>query len=148
MKRELDSYWAHACAPRRAQSGFTLLEAIVALAILSAVLIPLYALVGNAMSSMLRARDIAGRAADELNALAALDTINPALRPQGSLQLGALQLVWHSREATPPVLGSDYPTGMSSFSVALYDLDVELRDSSGRVRSQFAARRVGWRGNQ
>ncbi|GIL41791.1 type IV pilus modification PilV family protein [Roseiterribacter gracilis] len=129
----------------KAQRGFTLLESIVALAILAVVLIPLYTLIGNAMSSMLRARDAADRAADELNALAALETINPALRPQGTLQLGTVQMVWRALEAVPPVLGADYPTGTSSFAIALYDLDVELRDAKGQVRAQFPARRIGWR---
>jgi general secretion pathway protein I len=127
------------------QAGFTLLEAVVALAILAAVLIPLYTLVGGAMQSMLRARDASERAANELNLLAALATINPAQRPQGQMQLGDLVLSWQAREVVAPVRGAGYPAGASSFEVGLYDVDAVLRDAAGRAAAQRTARRVGWR---
>jgi hypothetical protein len=95
----------------RGEEGFSLLEAIVALALLSAVLVPLHLLIGGATRSALHL-DHANRVAEiELNALNIMDAVNPMERPQGSIDLGPYVVRWSAHLALDPVLGSDYPTG-------------------------------------
>src|SRR5579859_1816996 len=73
---------------RNAEAGFTLLEAIVAIVVLLATLVPLYALVSSVSRSAFRVDEANRRAEFETDALNIMATVNPMETPNGALDLG------------------------------------------------------------
>ena len=127
--------------PRRAQAGFSLLEAIVALTIFSLCAMALYAWMSVNQTTLVRvqARDAAVR--DGRAALAALELVNPMADPSGRRALpGGLEVRW---EIVPRAPGTGAAGGMLVFDMALYEMQVSaLRQ--GRVVAAFTVRRAGW----
>lgn len=129
---------------RSSSRGFTLLEAIVALAILAAGGMALFAALNSALRSIERA-DAASRldTATE-NAVAWLDALNPMTSPKGEQRMGAYRVTWVA-EPVEPVRDNltDYlQPGL--YEVGLYDVRVEIWGGS-RVERNFVLRRAGYR---
>lgn len=128
----------------RSQRGFSLLEAIVALAILASAGLVLFASMTQSVLMVSRAE--ASREADSAlrNALAWMETVNPALIPQGEQGLGDVTLRWDARPIEPP---RDAMTGYLQaglYEVGLYRVRLELfRD--GQSIAQAELHRVGYR---
>lgn len=123
--------------------GFTLLEAIVALAILAAGSLAIHAAINGALRSLDRA-DAAARidtAAD--NALSILENINPMAQPKGVAETAGFEVHWTATLVAGPTdtLTTYYRPGL--YQVALYDIEVELRGARG-VDYRFVVRRAGW----
>ncbi len=129
---------------RHGQSGFSLLEAIVALTIFSICAMALYAWMSVNQTALVRiqARDAAVR--DGRTALAALELVNPMTEPAGSRKLpGGLELRWNSNEIVPRAPGMGPGGNRLVFDLALYEMDVSaLRH--GRLIARFKVRRAGW----
>src|SRR5690606_38228324 len=87
--------------PERAQRGFSLLEAIVALTILATVGMALFAAMSQSTQMVARAEDV--RLADSAlrNAAAWMASVNPAETPQGEQQLGDVTLRWSAELVEP-----------------------------------------------
>jgi general secretion pathway protein I len=128
---------------RRAEAGFALFEAIVALAIVAAVALPAHAVIARAIATAQRAEAEALKAELQLNALAALGTVNPMQDPNGQLDMGGTRLTWHARALTEPSQAVAYPRGLAPFSVGLFETRAEIVDASGRVIHSFTLRQVG-----
>lgn len=130
--------------PERAQRGFSLLEAIVALTILATVGMALFAAMSQSTQMVARAEDV--RLADSAlrNAAAWMASVNPAETPQGEQQLGDVTLRW-SAELVEPM--HDATTGYLQpglYQVGLYDVRLELtRD--GNSLAEATIRRAGYR---
>lgn len=105
-------------------TGFTLLEALVAITLTGAVLVPFYGVLSNSLSSTGRI----GQRLDEVevqhNALALAHVINPAQQPSGTLDTADGQYTWSSETVRALKTGSGYPRGPSRFRVGFYDVDV------------------------
>ena len=79
--------------------GFTLIEAIVALAIIGITLIPIMAFITNASRQLAVAADSTQRAFAQQATLGYIETINPLATPMGEADLTrALQIRWTSQE--------------------------------------------------
>ncbi|WP_411834116.1 type II secretion system protein J [Pseudoxanthomonas mexicana] len=129
---------------RRDQCGFSLLEAIVALTILATAGLALFAAMNQSVQMASRAEN--ARLADSAlrNAMAWLETVNPAETPQGEQQLGEARLRWHAELVEP---ARDAMTGYMQaglFQVGLYDVTLEV-SQSGRPLAEVVVRRVGYR---
>ena len=128
----------------RRESGFTLLEAIVALAILAAGAMALFAALNGALRAIERADAAARLDTATENALDLLELTNPMHQPSGEAILGEYTLRWRAA----PILGptdnlTDYlQPGL--YEVALFAIDGELW-LDGRVAGRFTLRRAGWR---
>lgn len=129
---------------RKRQSGFSLLEAIVALTIFSICAMALYAWMSVNQTTLVRieARDAAvrdGRAALEL-----MEIINPMAEPAGRRELpGGLEVQWDSTVIAAPAPGTSPGGGLLVFDLGLYEMDVAaLRQ--GRETARFSIRRAGW----
>lgn len=129
---------------RRESRGFTLLEAIVALAILAAGGMALFAALNTSMRSIERVDAASQRDTATLNALSRIEQLNPMLEPQGDEALGAWRLRWTAAPVEPPRDGLTDYLQPGYFEVGLYRVDVELL-SGTRVEHRFVVRKAGWR---
>ena len=124
--------------------GFTLLEAVVALAILAAGAMALFAALNSALRSLDRAEQAARLDTTVESALSLLERVNPMLQPEGSATAGDAEIAWRARPVEPSrdMLTDYFQPGL--YEVGLYDLDVSIvRD--GRVEHRFVLRRAGYR---
>ncbi len=137
------SVFRAASCKRPGPPGFALLEAIVALAILAAVGMALFAAINQTVQMVSRAET--AREADSalLNAVAWLETVNPAQQPEGTQQLGDVELHWTSQPVEPPLDGSTGSFVPGLYKVGLYDMHLELR-REGAVLTDAVVRRVGY----
>jgi general secretion pathway protein I len=124
--------------------GFTLLEAIVALAILAAGGMALFAALNGALRSVERIEEAARLDAATRNALAVIELLNPMEQPSGEEVLAGHRMRWTS---VPVVPASDSLTDYlqpGHYEVGLFRLEVEI-ERHGRIEQRFEVRKAGWR---
>jgi|SRR5690606_14062842 len=129
---------------RSDQRGFSLLEAVVALAILAAAGLALFAAMSQSMQMVGRAEDSRTADAAMRNALAWVEQLNPMEAPSGELQFLPYTVSWTSalvEPARPSATGHLQP---GLHDVGLYRLHLVLRRDSVVVR-EFDVRRIGYR---
>lgn len=129
---------------RPAQRGFALLEAIVALAILAASGLALFAALTQAMQMVNRAEQARERATVKRNVLAFVDTLDPVAKSSGSTRMGQYDLVWRSRLVEP---AEDAATGTLEpglYEVGLYTVEFRVL-MDGELFEEFSVRKAGWR---
>lgn len=131
--------------PDRARArGFTLLEAIVALAILAAAGMALFAAMSQSLQMVQRAQQARDADAALRNALAWSETINPMLDPSGEQALGDWEMRWRSEALEPPRAGATGFLQPGLYQVGLYRLHLQLwRD--GALQREVAFNRAGYR---
>ncbi len=124
--------------------GFTLLEAIVALVILTTAGLALFTWINASFDSLHRIEFNNNRAAAEVNALEFLRTINPMERPEGETVLGAVTVRWRARPVSDirPNLTDAQTAG--PFMVGLYETEVELAAPPQLPRYTFLIRQMGY----
>ena len=108
-------------------SGFTLLEAVVALAVFSAGAMALYGLFNTNLISLTRAHETMDQAPYVEYAIDYLSAVNPRLRPEGRVDLGGFDVTWTST-LVEPVRQSQNGNGfMGNFEIGLYEVAFEVR---------------------
>ncbi len=125
-------------------SGFTLLEAIVALVILTTAGFALFSWINASFDALNRIETNNARAAAEINALEYLKTVNPYDRPEGEEVLGDVAMRWRARAVTdikPNITDAQTP---GVFVVALYDVEVTLESQPKLPRYTFKVRQMGY----
>ena len=128
----------------REQRGFSLLEAVVALAILAAAGKALFAAMGQSMQMVGRAEDSRTADAAMRNTLAWVEQLNPTESPTGDISFPPYTASWVSslvEPARPSATGYLQP---GLHEVGLYRLDFVLRRDGAIVR-EFALRKIGYR---
>lgn len=128
--------------PRR-QSGFSLLEAIVAMVVMATAMMALYAWLSSSTIALTRSQAQARALDDARSALALVETINPMQEPDGRRQLGQITVSWHATEVAPRRSGRTRAGMPSLFEVALYEMEVTVGRSGDPPRT-FSFRRAGW----
>jgi general secretion pathway protein I len=128
---------------RSAARGFTLLEAIVALAILAAAGMAVFAAMSQSLQMVERADQARNLDTALRNALAWSVRINPMTEPDGETALGEWTLRWHSEPVEPPRDGTTPSFQPGLYKVGLYSMQLELwRD--GRMQREATLRRAGY----
>lgn len=127
---------------RSNEAGFSILEAMIAMALLAAALLPLLELQGQftrVVGSLERA-DMRLQARDV--ALNKIITINPAENLRGELELQDSRISWMAQPVFPlkPLNDSGFDTPTD---IALYDIKVEILFVDGSY-DNFNVRRLGW----
>lgn len=127
-------------SPARQQHGFTLLEAIVALVLISSAGMALFSWINNNISTLSRIHDANTQSEATLNILEYMRLINPMLTPQGKAALGNYRIDWESQPATLIV---DKPSSLYQF--ALYQTRIGVEDSDGRAWFELSLQQVGYK---
>lgn len=127
------------------QSGFSALEALVALAIITIALLPLLSLQTQVTRDHGVQRALFARAAATENALELVRAINPSAERTGSMPLGDQTLRWSSRPISRETRSTRQGEGEGEFAVRLYRLDVTVTAPGGAVVANFEVDALGWR---
>lgn len=129
--------------PPGRQTGFTLLEAIVALAIMATTLLALYAWLGSNAIAIARAQAVNDGLIDARTALEVIESINPMQELEGSRDVGEMTVRWQAEPITDRRTGITQSGSAAPFDFTLYQLHVEtLR--AGQVTHNFSLRKAGW----
>jgi general secretion pathway protein I len=131
---------------QRARQGFSLIEALVALAIAAMVLTAIFELQQQMARGQRRAADALEQVAAQENALALIRDVNPMEQPEGVIELPGGDVVrWTSTPKTEPRTNAGFPTGDGVFQVQLFTLTVQVERRNGRSPAPLVFDRMGWR---
>ena len=124
--------------------GFTLLEAIIALALISLALIPLLTFIAQSSDELVRAGESNERSFVMQSALALMDPINPMAESKGSLALNPNTSVsWSSEVAAKPNDGPLIGAGLTGFRLGFYLVHVTVARGNDPWFT-FDMRKVGY----
>lgn len=125
--------------------GFTLLEAIVAIAVLGIALIPLLSFTSQSVLQLHAAADSNARSLAEQNVLAFLETLNPLEQPSGNTTIGDLRVQWSSKPIVDQTQNATPGSALPYYVVGFYSVDVRVSRDGADPWFEFAARKVGYR---
>jgi general secretion pathway protein I len=131
----------------RHQRGFTLLEAIVAVAILGMAIMPLLAFISQSALELRLAGEANVRNLAYQNVLSFIETVNPMDIPNGEADIGTYHVNWTSQPAVPETFNSVVGFGLPGFRLGFYNMDVQVsRDRAPWFN--FVARKMGYHTTQ
>ena len=125
--------------------GFTLLEAIVAIAIVGIALIPILTFVSQMVGGLTRAGDANAQNLAKQAIIELLEPLNPLESPIGQDQIGNLGLRWETENVVPPNTATHVGTGLSGFSIGFYVVTVSVERPDHSLWFSFPMRKVGYR---
>lgn len=125
-------------------AGFSLLEAIVALAIFSAGSMALYSLFNSNLVGLGKAAEVSRREPAVLAAVEHLASINIREEPVGQLAIGEFDIAWSSSLVEPVRQGQSVAGFLGNFEIGLYDVDIEL-SRNGNPDMTYRVRLAGHR---
>ncbi|MDZ7628373.1 MAG: prepilin-type N-terminal cleavage/methylation domain-containing protein [Parvularculaceae bacterium] len=127
----------------RGQRGFTVTEALVAVALIAIAMLPLLELQGRLSRSALAIERAQTRLAARQAATAYISLINPMRAGEGEVQLGGAQLVWRAVPLGPArtVYGADGTEGR--FIAQLFQVEADIIFPDGRSEP-FSQTQMGW----
>lgn len=129
-----------------ARQGFSLVEALVALAIASMTLMAIFELQMQMSRGQARAAAAIEQASIQENALAMTRHLNPMETPQGFLNLpDGSRLGWSSEAIGQPRTNVGFPAGTGQFEVQLYSVTVTVERIGGQSPAPLVFERLGWR---
>lgn len=135
----------HTASSRSAGArGFTLLEAIVAVAIVGIAIVPIVTFVSQMVSALSRAGDVNAQNLAKQAIIELLEPLNPLEQPTGQDQIGDLALRWESENVIPPNATTRVGTGLSGFSMGFYNVTVSVDRVDRKPWFSFAMRKVGY----
>jgi prepilin-type N-terminal cleavage/methylation domain-containing protein len=128
-----------------ARAGFSLIEALIALAIAGIGLIALFTLQQQLVDGQRRYERALVHAQMRRNIMGTLRDLNPLDSPRGQVQMPPTEtLRWASFAISPLRRSAGVPSGDGSFNVALFTVQAQLIDGSGKVLDQVSFDRLGW----
>lgn len=125
------------------QRGFTLLETIIALVLISSVGMALLSWVHNNILNLQQVRNANERNQAIRNTLSFMDTINPSLTPSGEHQLGMFFIRWQATLVDGPKDGVTLEGKIGYFQLALFDNNITILKDD-QILTQFTLRQVGY----
>lgn len=121
------------------QRGFTLLEAIVAMVLISGAGYALFGWINGNIMALNRVQEVNARSAATQNILEYMNSVNPMLKPEGDATLGGYRIRWKAR---PLTLVQDGP---GLYQIALYDTQVVAESEESRPWFEFRLRQAGYK---
>lgn len=129
----------------RRDEGMTLIEVLVAVAVMSIVLIPVIALQGQISRSHARNQERYAQATLERNMMTLLRDLNPMIDGEGEIEFeDRHSMTWKSVAISDIVPNAQYPSGNGAFQIGLYEVEVALRSPDGQDILKMSVERVGW----
>jgi type II secretory pathway pseudopilin PulG len=125
--------------------GFSLIEAIVALALIGGVGIALFSWINGNIMALGRVSEANSRAETTTNVLEFMNTVNPMLTPDGKTTLGRYAISWKASPVTAVADGASYPSGTGLYQLALYDNVISVAAPDGTPWFNFTLRQVGYK---
>jgi prepilin-type N-terminal cleavage/methylation domain-containing protein len=130
----------------RDRQGFSLVEALVALAVAALTLGAIFELQVQMARGQARAAAVLDQVAAQESALVLLRDHNFMVEPAGERALGPGQAVrWQATPIGSPQLNVGLGTGDGLFEVQRFRVRVEIAAAPGRVPPPMEFERVGWR---
>lgn len=127
-------------------AGFTLLEVIVAMVILSTSGLVLFAWINQNLQTARRLQESQARSQMQMEGVSWLATINPALEPEGERQIGDLHLTWRATPIEPMRPEFDFSGSLQPrWLLGLYRLEATIAREPGEVRAEWVQVVAGWR---
>ena len=130
---------------RTRQAGFTLLEAIVALVLISSAGLALFSWINGSIMTLSRIHDVNARSEATMNVLEYMDRVNPMLMPEGTAPLGAYSVSWRSQAVSNISEGVNYPRGQSLYQMALYSTAVSVKNARNQIWFDLRLQQVGYK---
>jgi general secretion pathway protein I len=131
------------------RAGFSLIEALVALAIASVALLSIFSLEQQMTREQRRLDAVLDESRLQRSAIAAVELVNPMARPTGEIDVGSdLKVTWTSTPISDERQNVAFPNGPGSYKVQLFRVNVHLADDAGRAIGDYRIDRVGWRNLQ
>ena len=128
------------------REGFSLIEALVALAIASMTLMAIFELQVQMARGQARAQRAVEQVASQDNALALVRDINFTEQPQGQIAMpSGDQVQWTSQPLTQPEINVGYGSRTGVFEVTLYRVTVQITRQGEASPSPLQFERLGWR---
>ena len=108
------------------QAGFGLLEALVALVLLSSIGFTLLSWVQQNLDSMQRMKGFYAEQEARRTVAEWAYALNPMEKPDGEVRFGSIRLIWKSELKGEKVAQTGYPQGVGLYDVALYDVSLAV----------------------
>jgi prepilin-type N-terminal cleavage/methylation domain-containing protein len=123
------------------ERGFTVVEMLVAMAIVAITFIPIVGLTTNTTRLHIRQNLMIDRQMAQASALTLLRGVNPTEEPNGTRDLGGTtRLEWRATMLSAPRRSLRFLGGEGDFVITLYRLDAKLSMPDDR----FSIERIGW----
>jgi len=106
--------------------GFSLLEAIVALVLVSMVGMALFSWVNANLQSLYRIQQVQKRHEAVRNAMVFMETINPLQQIQGDIEVGLYRFKWEAEALAEPMDNTRGLKGRGLYIVGLYETKVDI----------------------
>ncbi len=129
---------------RNTGRGFTLLEAIVAVAVVGIALVPIITFISQMITGLVRAGDANARSLAEQSIIELLDPLNPSERPIGDDQIGDLLVHWESATIIPANKDIHVGVGLAGYGIGFYTVSVSVERLNKGPWFTFEMRKVGY----
>ena len=127
---------------RSKQSGFTILEAVVALAVFAGGAIALYSLYAHNIDALIRAGDAIRQEPLVRQAVERLSAMNLQEEGAGEFAVDGMRFSWTARQLEPYRQGQNELGYLGNFQLGLYEVDL-IASEAGRTHGQYRLRLVG-----
>ena len=132
--------------PPGRRHGFSLIEALIALAIAAMMLTALFQLQIQMARGQVRAESVLEQVASQENALALMRDLNPMQEPSGETVLPQGDTIrWTSEPRGRSQTNVGFPAGNGQFEVQLYTVTVEIVKPDRGLVAPLVFDRMGWR---
>lgn len=134
----------------KGEAGFSVLEALVAMALLAGAFLPLLQIQGQFVRTTESVERAQIRVEQRELARTYLATVNFTDQPAGQVTLGQTLLVWESEIAQPTRIARGVDGTPGRFFMTLYDVNVRVEtanqaESGGLSANPFRFKGLGWR---
>ncbi len=128
------------------RAGFSLIEALVALAIASVSLLAIFGLQQQMTKAQRQLEATLDKSRLERDAIESIQNLNPEANPNGTFQAGSdLKVTWISAPISAEKPSISFPNSPGPLQVRLYRITMRLFDAKGRPIGSYQFDRVGWR---
>lgn len=121
------------------QRGFTLLEAVVSMVLISSVGLALFGWINSNIMALNRVQETNARSDATQNVVEFIGGVNPMLKPEGIAAFGTYRIRWKAQ----PITAIQDRGGL--YQLALYDTRVAVEKPEGKTWFDLQLRQAGFK---